>query len=53
MANTEPIDKGDKLKANSLVIYRYPNGISKGVALRHFGSSKITALSIFIVPITR
>ena len=53
MANAKPIDKGDKLRANSLVIYGYPNGISKGVALRHFGSSKIIALGIFIVPITR
>ena len=53
MADAEPIDKGDKLGANSLVICGYPDGISKGVILRHFGFSKITALGIFIVPITR
>ena len=53
MADAKPIDKGDKLKANSLVIYRYPNGISKGVILRHFGLGKIIALGIFIVPITK
>ena len=53
MANTKPIDKGDKLRVNSLVICRYPNEISKGVALRYFGLGKITALGIFIVPITR
>ena len=53
MANTEAIDKGDKLRANPLVIYRYPNGISEGVILRHFGLGKITALGIFIVSITR
>ena len=53
MANTKPIDKEDKLKANSLVIYGYPNGISKGVALRYFSLGKIIALGIFIVPITK
>ena len=53
MANTKPIDKGDKLKVNSLVIYRYPDGISKGIILRHFGLGKIITLGIFIVPITR
>ena len=53
MADTEPIDKGDEVRANSLVIYRYPDGISKGVTLRRFGLGKITALGIFIVPITR
>jgi len=53
VANAKPIDKGDELRANSLVIYRYPDGISKGVALRHFGLGMITALGVFIVPITR
>ena len=53
MANAEPINKGDKLRANSLVICGYPNGISKGVILHHFGLGKIIALGIFIVPITR
>jgi hypothetical protein len=53
VADAEPIDKGDKLRVNSLVIYRYPNEISKGVALRYFGLGKIIALGIFIVPITR
>jgi len=53
VANAEPIDKGDKLRANSLVIYRYPNGISKGVTLRYFSLGEIIALSIFIVPVTR
>jgi len=53
VADAEPIDKGDELGANSLVIYRYPDGISKGVALRHFSLGKITALGVFIVPITR
>ena len=53
MANAKPINKGDKLRANSLVIYRYPNRVSKGVILRHFGLGKIRALGIFIVPITK
>ena len=53
MADAKPINKGDKLRANSLVIYGYPNGISKGVALRHFSLGKIIMLGIFIVPITR
>ena len=51
MANAEPIDKGDKLKANSLVICGYPDGISKGVALYYFGLGEITVLGIFIVPV--
>jgi len=53
VANAKPIDKGDKLKVNSLVIYGYPDGISKGVILCHFGLGEITALSIFIAPITK
>ena len=53
MADAEPINKGDKLRINSLVIYGYPNGISKGITLRHFGLGKITALNIFITPITK
>ena len=53
MADAEPIDKGDKLRANSLVICRYLDGISEGVILRYFGLGKITALGVFIVPITR
>jgi hypothetical protein len=53
VADAKPIDQGDKLRVNSLVIYSYPNGISKGVTLRHFGLGKIIALGIFIVPITR
>ena len=53
MADAKPIDKGDELRANSLVICGYPNKISKGVALRYFGLGKIIALGIFIVPITR
>ena len=53
MANVKLIDKGDKLRVNSLVICGYPNRIFKGVILRHFGFSKIIVLGIFIVPITR
>ena len=53
MADAEPTDKGDKLGVNSLVIYGYPDGISKGVVLRHFSLGEITALGIFIVSITR
>jgi len=53
VADAKPIDKRNKLKANSLVICGYPDEISKGVTLRHFNSGKITALGIFIVPITR
>ena len=53
MADAKPIDKGDKLKANSLVIYKYLDGIFEEVVLRHFSSGEITALGIFIVLITR
>jgi len=53
VANAEPTDKGNELKVNSLVICRYPNGISKGVALCHFGLGKITTLGIFIAPVTK
>jgi len=53
VADTEPTDKGDELKINSLVIYGYPDGISKGVILCYFSLSKITALGIFIAPITK
>ena len=53
MADAKTTDKGDKLRANFLVICRYPDGISKGVILRHFGLGKITALGIFIVLITK
>ena len=53
MADAEPTDKGDELGANSLVICGYPDGISEGVALRHFGSGEITALGISIVPVIR
>ena len=53
MANAEPTDKGDKLKVNSLVIYGYPDGISKWVALCYFSLGKITALGIFIAPVTK
>jgi len=53
MADAEPTDKGNKLRVNSLVIYRYPDGISKGVALYHFSSGKITMLGIFIAPVIR
>ena len=53
MADAEPTDKGDELAANPLVICGYSGGISEGVALRHFGSGKITALGIFMVSVTR
>jgi len=53
VADAKPIDKGDKLKVNSLVIYGYPDGISKGVILYHFSLGKITMLGIFIAPITK
>ena len=51
MADAKSIDKGDKLRANSLVICGYLNEISKGVILRYFGSGKIIALGIFILPV--
>jgi len=53
VADTEPTDKGDELRVNSLVIYGYPDGISKGVILCHFSLGKIITLSIFIAPITK
>jgi len=53
VADAESTDKGDKLGVNSLVICGYPDGISKGVALYHFGLGEIIALSIFIAPVTR
>jgi len=53
VADTEPTDKGDKLRVNSLVICGYPDGISKGVTLYYFSSGKITTLGIFIAPITK
>jgi len=53
VADAEPTDKGDELGVNSLVICGYPDGISEWVALCHFGSGEITALGIFIAPVTR
>ena len=53
MADAESMNKGDKLKVNSLVVYKYLNEISKGVILRYFSSGKIIVLGIFILPIPR
>ena len=53
MADAKPTDKGNKLGVNPLIICGYSDGISKGVALCHFGLGKIIVLGIFIVSVTR